>query len=103
MTASLDYALGETQRRRERQMEYNTAHGITPESVKKHLGDILSSVYERGDHVTVDTGPEEGDLVDKPIRQINQELEARTQGAAPDQEVEEPAGAADETKPQEEA
>ena len=87
LTASLEYAIGETNRRRKRQQAYNEAHGITPESVKKQIGDILKSVYER-DRLTVDASPAVEHLVGISLQHYIGELETQMRHAAADLEFE---------------
>ncbi|HLZ03784.1 MAG TPA: excinuclease ABC subunit UvrB, partial [Bradyrhizobium sp.] len=101
VTGSMERAMAETNRRREKQVEYNTANGITPESVKKSIGDILNSVYER-DHVLVDVGGR--DMTDDIIsighnfEAVLSDLETRMREAAADLNFEEAARLRDEVK-----
>ncbi|WP_048440814.1 excinuclease ABC subunit UvrB [Caenimonas sp. SL110] len=45
MTASMEKAIGETNRRRTKQMAHNELHGITPRSIRKEVRDLIDGVY----------------------------------------------------------
>ena len=98
MTGSLEYAIGETNRRRIKQQEYNSANGITPESVKNNISDVLKSVYEM-DYVTVATGISGDDhLIGHNYRSHLGTLRKRMKEAAGNLEFEEAARLRDEIR-----
>jgi excinuclease ABC subunit B len=99
MTGSMERAIAETDRRRERQVAYNLEHGITPESVKRDIKEILNSPYEK-DRVLVPIGVKEES---RPFTGTNfqaalKDLEGRMREAASNLEFEEAGRLRDEIK-----
>ena len=99
ITGSMERAMAETSRRRDRQHAYNVEHGITPESIKSSIKDILASPYEK-DHVLVPVGVAEQN---KPFLGSNfqttlKDLEAKMRDAASNLEFETAARLRDEIK-----
>ncbi len=88
VTGSMERALRETDRRREKQLEYNEAHGITPTTIKRDIMDVLSHVSNR-DSVIIDTGNEDRPhMVGHNLRAYIDDLSAQMRKAAADLEFE---------------
>jgi excinuclease ABC subunit B len=82
VTDSMRRALDETNRRREKQQEYNREHGITPQSVKRNITDLGMAVYE-ADYVTVPMAAEDGaEYQPEQIPRIVEELEREMRKAS---------------------
>ena len=99
MTGSLRVAIEETERRRDKQRKWNEANGITPISIRRHIGNVLESVFEQ-DYVTVapirDSTATE--FVGKDLKRSIADLEKRMRAAASDLEFEQAARFRDEIK-----
>ena len=98
ITKSMEAALEETNRRREKQEVYNADHGITPATIKKSIHQILESVYEK-DHMTISLEEDPYLEMSPPKRKVYREtLEKKMFIAAGNLEFEEAARLRDELK-----
>ncbi|MES2337711.1 MAG: excinuclease ABC subunit UvrB [Pseudomonadota bacterium] len=88
MTGSMERALNETNRRREKQTAYNTEHGITPTTIKRDIGDIIAHVASQ-DQVTVEIDADRPHMVGHNLRAYIESLEKRMRDAAANLEFEE--------------
>ena len=80
LTKSIQAALEETNYRKSRQQEYNKLHNITPQSVKRNIGEIIESIYEK-DSYTVSLSKDE-DLSPSKFEKHIQKLEKKMLSAA---------------------
>jgi excinuclease ABC subunit B len=97
ITGSMQRAMAETDRRRDKQRAYNVEHGITPTSIKKSISDVLHDVTQ-GDHLTVDIGDDTPHLVGHNLKMHIEGLTKRMKEAAGNLDFEDAANLRDEIK-----
>jgi len=99
MTDSMKKAIEETNRRRQLQQNFNQEHGITPQSIRKNIDEVLTSVFER-DYVDYTRLAEEKDIYLSPEKRQKrmEELEKLMTEAARNLEFEKAAKYRDELK-----
>ena len=89
MTGSMERAIAETDRRREKQRAYNELHGITPQTIKRNIHDIVADTASRDGVLVEIEDDERNNLVGHNLRAYIEELEGRMRAAAADLEFEE--------------
>ncbi|WP_174279156.1 excinuclease ABC subunit UvrB [Sphingomonas bacterium] len=87
ITGSMERAMNETARRREKQQEYNVEHDITPTTIRRNIGDIIAHVASK-DQVTVEIDEERPHMVGHNLRAYIEDLEKQMRKAASDLEFE---------------
>lgn len=97
ITGSMQRAIDETNRRREKQLAFNKEHGITPKTIAKNVGDIIEHVSS-GDHVTVDIGEDAKHLVGSNLKKHLEGMNKKMREAAENLEFEEAARLRDEIR-----
>ena len=98
MTGSMERALAETDRRREKQVAYNTTHGITPQTIKKNVEDILSGLYKGDTDQSRVTAQIDSPLAGGNLQTVLEGLRNDMRKAAENLEFEEAARLRDEVK-----
>jgi len=99
VTESIRKAMDETNRRRVLQLEYNRVHNITPETIRKSITDVLTSLAEQ-DYVTVEIerSPLFPDVTVDQIPKLIEDLTKKMFAAARDLEFEKAAELRDQVK-----
>jgi excinuclease ABC subunit B len=98
ITGSMERAIGETDRRRDRQIAYNEKHGITPTTVKKNVDDILAGLYKGDVDMNRVTATIDAPLAGANLKTVLQGLRTDMRKAAENLEFEEAARLRDEVK-----
>ena len=88
ITDSMAQAIEETDRRREKQVAYNTEHGVDPQPLRKKIADILDQVYDSGDgersggETAVVKRPDTSDMPAEQLQKLIDDLTAQMGAAA---------------------
>ncbi|WP_417243501.1 excinuclease ABC subunit UvrB [Celeribacter sp.] len=98
ITGSMERAMGETERRREKQMAYNLEHGITPQTVKKNVEDILAGLYKGDVDMNRVTATIDKPMAGQNLQAVLDGLRVDMRKAAENLEFEEAARLRDEVK-----
>jgi len=97
-TGSMERALAETNRRREKQMAYNIEHGITPATIKKNVDDVLSGMWKGDTDMSRVTAKVDKPLVGANLAAHLDALRTQMRKAAENLEFEEAARIRDEVR-----